>query len=105
MGDGTNLVLVLAGELLQQGQDLLKMGLHPSEVITGFIQAGRYAADILDSLSCGQIEATHDSLARIVKSVVASKQYGYEDMITKLVCEACMQVMPKKPGLSPSCNS
>jgi T-complex protein 1 subunit theta len=31
-GDGTNLVISLAGELLTQAEFLIKMGLHPSEI-------------------------------------------------------------------------
>ena len=36
MGDATNLVLILAGELLKKAESLLVMGLHPSEVIKGY---------------------------------------------------------------------
>jgi chaperonin GroEL (HSP60 family) len=36
MGDATNTVLILAGELLKKAENLLIMGLHPSEVIKGY---------------------------------------------------------------------
>jgi chaperonin GroEL (HSP60 family) len=36
MGDATNTVLILAGELLKKAEHLLIMGLHPSEVIKGY---------------------------------------------------------------------
>lgn len=39
MGDGTNLVLILAGELLKRSEHLLTMGLHPSDVILGYEMA------------------------------------------------------------------
>ena len=39
MGDATNLVLILAGELLKRAETLLVMGLHPSEVILGYEMA------------------------------------------------------------------
>merc|ERR1719230_2465572 len=38
-GDGTNLVVVLAGELLDQAESLLRMGLHCSEIIPGYNNA------------------------------------------------------------------
>lgn len=44
MGDATNLVLILAGELLKRAEGLLVMGLHPSEIIQGYemaVQKGR----------------------------------------------------------------
>lgn len=36
MGDATNMVIILAGELLKKSEHLLIMGLHPSEIIKGF---------------------------------------------------------------------
>ena len=36
MGDATNTVLILAGELLKMAENLLVMGLHQSEVIKGY---------------------------------------------------------------------
>jgi T-complex protein 1 subunit theta len=47
MGDGTNLVIVLAGELLVMAEYLLKMGLHPSEIIDGYTLASRKALEFL----------------------------------------------------------
>lgn len=39
IGDATNLVLILAGELLKKAEGLLVMGLHPSEVVQGYEMA------------------------------------------------------------------
>jgi chaperonin GroEL (HSP60 family) len=36
MGDSTNMVLILAGELLKKAEHLLIMGLHPSEIMRGY---------------------------------------------------------------------
>jgi T-complex protein 1 subunit theta len=47
MGDNTNFVVVFAGELLQQADFLLRMGLHPSEVIQGFNVALKKALEII----------------------------------------------------------
>ena len=38
-GDGTNLVISFAGELMVQAQSLLQMGLHPSEILIGYEKA------------------------------------------------------------------
>jgi T-complex protein 1 subunit theta len=50
MGDGTNLVIILAGELLKKAESILLMGLHPSEVIQGYEMALLKALDELESL-------------------------------------------------------
>jgi T-complex protein 1 subunit theta len=35
-GDGTNFVVTFAGELLSHAENLIRMGLHPSQIITGY---------------------------------------------------------------------
>ena len=47
MGDGANLVITLAGEWLQGAEDLLKSGLHPSEIVAGYSKATNKASLIL----------------------------------------------------------
>ena len=47
VGDGTNLVLVFSGALLEQAENLLKMGLSPSDVIEGYEMALTKALEIL----------------------------------------------------------
>jgi T-complex protein 1 subunit theta len=49
MGDATNFVLILAGELLKKAEPLLVMGLHPSEVIQGYELASIKALAELES--------------------------------------------------------
>ena len=49
VGDGTNFVLLLAGALLEHAEDLLRMGLSPTEVIEGYDMAAEKAIDILPS--------------------------------------------------------
>ena len=51
MGDATNMVLILAGELLKKAESLLIMGLHPSEVIKGYEIASVKAQTELESTS------------------------------------------------------
>jgi T-complex protein 1 subunit theta len=43
--------VVLTGELLAQAESLLKMGLHPSDVIRGFEKAGDEAHTILEGIT------------------------------------------------------
>src|SRR5437762_14179664 len=48
MGDATNLVIVLAGELLKNAEELLRMGLKTSDIITGYERAQKYALEGLE---------------------------------------------------------
>jgi T-complex protein 1 subunit theta len=57
LGDNTNLVIVFAGELLQKAADLLKLGLHPSEIVQGYELARDRALAIIEGIiyrSCGK---------------------------------------------------
>lgn len=49
MGDSTNTVLIFAGELLKKAENLLLMGLHPSEIIKGYELACEKALAELES--------------------------------------------------------
>ena len=97
-GDGTNLVVVLAGELLQLAEELLKNGLHCSEVIAGYTAAAAHAQETLDKL----VKFTPDKgvftdaekLAACIKPVIAAKQYGNEDLFAAKIAEACVLAMP-----------
>jgi T-complex protein 1 subunit theta len=50
MGDATNLVIVLAGELLKKAEDLLRMGLKTSDVIIGYEKATEVALKVLEGM-------------------------------------------------------
>ncbi|TFY52423.1 hypothetical protein EVG20_g10555 [Dentipellis fragilis] len=101
MGDATNMVLILAGELLKKAEHLLVMGLHPSEVIKGYELASQKALAELESLSCSELPTplTKEALTRAITPAIASKQYGYEDTLAALVAEAALSVMPQNPKM------
>ncbi|XP_055519021.1 T-complex protein 1 subunit epsilon [Leucoraja erinacea] len=51
IGDGTTGVVVLAGALLEQAEQLLDRGIHPIRVADGYELAARIAMDQLDKIS------------------------------------------------------
>lgn len=48
MGDATNLVIVLAGELLKKAEELLRMGLKTSDIVQGYEKAQVFALQALE---------------------------------------------------------
>lgn len=98
MGDGTNLVLVLAGEFLNVAEKLLTLGLNPTEIIQGYQLASKFALEALEELSVSKVEdlLSVSELKKVIKPVIASKQYGSEDFISDLVSEAVLNVLPPK---------
>lgn len=94
-GDSTNYVVTLAGELLTQGELLIKSGLHPSAIIAGF-QLGLDAA----------IKKLEESVERTVKDVktdplvvevmsasLASKLPNNYEFFAQLLTKACRSIL------------
>ncbi|TPX17363.1 uncharacterized protein E0L32_012170 [Thyridium curvatum] len=99
MGDATNLVIVLAGELLRKAEDLLRMGLKTSDIVTGYEKAQKFALETLEQLAVDKVEdlRSQEELSKAIRTVVASKQNGNEDFLADLVAEAVLAVLPKNP--------
>jgi T-complex protein 1 subunit theta len=95
-GDGTNFVLVFAGALLENAEHLLRMGLSVTEVIKGYEQACKKALEILPDLVVGKVEDTKckDSVIKVIRTAIMSKQYGLEDFLAGVVVESCIAVLP-----------
>jgi len=97
VGDGTNTVMILAASLLENAEELLRMGLKPTEIADGYELAGKKALEILPELICGNVGEFRnvEAVAKAVRPAIMSKQLGSEDFLAKLVAEACILVAPK----------
>ena len=67
IGDGTTGVVVLAGALLEQAEELLNKGIHPIRIADGFDFAAQLAVDHLNEI-CDKIEWSKDNLEPIVNA-------------------------------------
>ncbi|CAO2822059.1 unnamed protein product [Amaranthus hypochondriacus] len=101
IGDGANLTISFAGELLRGAEELIRMGLHPSEIIIGYTKAIKKVVEILEELveeGSEKMDVRNmDEVISRMKAAVASKQFGLEDTLCKLIADACIQVCPKNP--------
>ncbi|XP_004489709.1 T-complex protein 1 subunit theta-like [Cicer arietinum] len=102
IGDGANLTISFAGELLQGAEELIRMGLHPSEIISGYTKAINKTVEILDELveegSENMDVRDKEQVISRMRAAVASKQFGQEDTLCSLIADACIQVCPKNPA-------
>lgn len=96
VGDGTGFVVAFAGELLDQAEKLLRMGLHTAEIVQGYERAGKEALAILESLSVHKVADVRnvEKVATALSSCIASKQYGLEDVLAPLIAKACISILP-----------
>lgn len=96
VGDGTGFVVTFAGELLTQAEKLLRMGLSTSEIVQGYERAGEETLAILEDLSVHKVPDVKDipKVIETMNSCVSSKQYGLENILTPLIAQACVSVLP-----------
>jgi len=80
VGDGTTTVVILAAELLKRANVLVKNGIHPTSVMSGYRlamkEASKYIRDVLaiDVESLGK-----DALVNVAKTTLSSKLIGNDD--------------------------
>ena len=99
-GDGTNLLISMAGELMTQAQSLITMGLHPSEILIGYEKAAKKSIELLDTMDSYTSANLRDEaeLTRMIKATVASKQFGLEDFLAGLISKAAIYSMQGNIG-------
>merc|ERR1712054_651323 len=75
IGDGTNLVVTFGGEALHKAEDLLRKGLKPAEIVTGYGMAAKKALEILPTLSSASVQNVRDpvEISKVLETVLASK--------------------------------
>ncbi|EEH60993.1 uncharacterized protein MICPUCDRAFT_31125 [Micromonas pusilla CCMP1545] len=99
IGDGTNLVVTFGGELLGNAEELIRDGLHPSEIIEGYEKALEQTWKWLEELVIQGSETLNirdkAAVAERLKGTLSSKQFGYEELLAKTCAEACIDVCPK----------
>lgn len=105
IGDGSNFVLIFAGELCQMAEDLIDEGLHTKDIAAGFNLALKQALSILEDLIVKTVDLNVvrddadvvDILAKSMRGAVCPRVYGYEDFFCKLIAKACTMAMPDNP--------
>jgi T-complex protein 1 subunit theta len=87
--DAMTQVVSLAGELLANAEELVREGLHPSDIVEGY---GKSAAFILELLPLLVVDITIDltdevAVAKALMGPLASKQFGFEHLLAPLVAK------------------
>jgi len=102
VGDGTNFVIIFAGQLLQNAGDLLNMGLSPVEIIDGYSIALKKVQELLPKLICHETKELSDitNVKRALKSCFSSKQLGNEDFLAELVGSACIKALKENTAFN-----
>lgn len=97
VGDGTNFVLQLSGSLLDKASELIRMGLKPTEIIDGFeLASSKIIDEYLLNTVVSEIKdiRNFEEIVPVLKTAIASKQYGNEEFLARLVAQACLSILP-----------
>jgi T-complex protein 1 subunit theta len=98
-GDGTNFVITLSGELLNQAEGLIKMGLHPNQIVTGYELALKKTITDLEESSQHEIKDVKnlEEVVTCLTGTLSSKLVGTGEFFARLIAQACIQILPENP--------
>ncbi len=89
VGDGTTTAAVLAGEFLSKAEELLKKGVHPTIIATGYRQAAKRAVEIVNGISIDISRDDTEALIKVAKTAITGKgAESHKDMLAELTVEA-----------------
>ncbi|RNI15892.1 thermosome subunit [Methanohalophilus sp. RSK] len=89
VGDGTTTAAVLAGEFLSKAEELLKKGVHPTIIATGYRQASKKAVEIVKGASIDISRDDTEALKKVAKTAITGKgAESHKEMLAELTVEA-----------------
>jgi archaeal chaperonin len=92
-GDGTKSVVVLAGSLIENAEELFDKDVHPAIVVEGFREASKKAIEFLKDISIEIDPKDKAFLNKIAATSIASKLVTTNSqLLSKLVIEAALRV-------------
>lgn len=73
-------------------------GITTSEIVSGYETALEKALEVLATLTAYEVKDVRnvEEVKKGMKTAIMSKQYGHEDLLSSLVSEACVSILPEK---------
>ena len=97
VGDGTTSVVIIASELLRRGNEMVKSGIHPTTIMTGFRLALKEAVSYIKKNMVMKVsDLGEEHLMNAAKTSMSSKIIGKEgDFFARIAVDAVKSVQMK----------
>lgn len=97
-GDNTNYCITYAGELLNSAEELIKSGVHITDIISGYEKGLIKATQLLESSKQYEVSNIRsvEEVSKIIRPVIMTKVVrGQEDFLSSIIADACILTCPK----------
>jgi thermosome len=99
VGDGTTTAVILVGALMEQAEQMLEQGIHPTVIAQGYRMGMAKALEIVDSLSLKVDPADRKTLMKIADTAITGKSIEQvKDKLDGIIVDAVMIVAEKAGG-------
>ncbi|AUV83570.1 thermosome subunit [Salinigranum rubrum] len=93
VGDGTTTAVVIAGELLDQAEELIDQDVHATTIAQGFRQAAEKAKEVLEDNAIDVSAEDRETLVKIASTAMTGKgAESAKDLLAELVVDAVLAV-------------
>ncbi len=98
-GDGTTSAVIIAGELLNKGEELTDKNIHPTVIIDGYKKAAEKALETLEKIAIPVDLKKTDYLKKAAITSMASKLVAeHKEYLADLAVKAMLEVAEKEDG-------
>ncbi|MFX0067800.1 MAG: thermosome subunit beta [Promethearchaeota archaeon] len=99
VGDGTTSAVVLAGELLKKGEELIEQNIHPTTIVAGYKKAADKAIKTLEEISITVEPNDKKVLRKIAMTSMNSKSIaGAKEHFADISVKALSQIAEDRAG-------
>src|SRR5271157_1217744 len=96
VGDGTTSAVIFAGALLEQAEDLINKGVHPTIIVDGYRKAADRALEALDEIAIKVKPGDREVLTQVAETSMQSKLVANDSPeLASVVVEALLLVAEK----------
>jgi thermosome len=93
VGDGTTTAVVIAGELLDQAEELIDQDIHPTTLAQGYRQAAERAKEVLEDTAIDVGADDRETLVKIAATAMTGKgAESAKEQLAELVVDAVLSV-------------